>query len=265
MDVDASVSNILSTAVPLAEQFSAKLVGLGAADVPVPLVGTEDAAMAIEVWQQSRDHLALKRFKQMRVEFERLTDQYRKTEWREELVPSTTAIISAARSNDLVVMTSSSSVGLIDNYRHADPASVVLKCGRPVLLLKNRFERIDFHRVVVAWKDTREARRAVADAVPLLAKAHEVTIVSSVPYMDDAAQESIRDVKTLLDAHNIDAHTELLKYDDEGSTLLEFIDQSAPDLVVAGAYGHSRLREWVFGGVTRTLLGKHELSLLLSN
>src|SRR5690606_4116934 len=106
-------------------------------------------------------------------------------------------------------------------------------------------------KIVVAWKDTREARRAVADAIPLLAAADEVTVVTVAAENDPWISDGLSDVIAFLAAHRVKARSELIESRDEYTDLLKFADYSNADLVVSGAYGHTRLREWAFGGVTR--------------
>jgi nucleotide-binding universal stress UspA family protein len=123
-----------------------------------------------------------------------------------------------------------------------------------VLVVATDAEDLALKKVIVAWKDTREARRAVADAVPVLKRAGEVIVVSVDREADTWLKESVADVAALLAGHGVTAKTEVLKAKDEVGKLAEFVGAAKPDLVVSGAYGHSRLREWAFGGVTRSLL-----------
>jgi nucleotide-binding universal stress UspA family protein len=113
-------------------------------------------------------------------------------------------------------------------------------------------------RVVIGWKDTREARRALQDSLPLLHEAKSV-LVSEVcdGGTETATRKHLDDVVRYLARHRIAASaiTTLAK----GSIANELIGISQAenaDLIVAGAYGHARLGEWVFGGVTRDLLRK---------
>lgn len=265
LDVDAPIDNVIRTAIHIAGCHEAKLIGLCSADVSLPLVGAEDASLAIEVWQETRDELSMRRFVQIRTEFDRLCAGFPRTEWRQGLAAATSAIVEAARAADLVIMAASNTAFPADNYRHADSAGVVLRSGRPLLILGRTLEEINFKKILIAWKDTREARRAVADAVPLLSEANEVIIVAATSEIDQHLRESTDDIKDFLAGHGIVARTEFIKTDDELASLLRFIDKSRADLVVAGAYGHSRLREWAFGGVTRSLLKNYELNLLISS
>jgi nucleotide-binding universal stress UspA family protein len=143
----------------------------------------------------------------------------------------------------------------------------VMQAGRPVLVVPDGCNWPDLRRVMIAWKDTAEARRAVSDALPLLRQSTEVTVVEIVEDEVDRAPalSRVKDVGAWLSRHGVVA-SELVPA--EKSNAAEQIEQIASGvragLVVAGAYGHSRLREWVFGGVTRRLLNPSDRCTLLS-
>jgi nucleotide-binding universal stress UspA family protein len=118
---------------------------------------------------------------------------------------------------------------------------------------------------VIAWKNTREARRAVADAVPMLRKATEVALVTIDAEPDDWVRGGVRNIASFLSAHGIAARTEILKDRDETGALTRFLGAFRADLVVSGAYGHSRVREWAFGGMTRSLLDQTGISRLMAS
>jgi nucleotide-binding universal stress UspA family protein len=125
-------------------------------------------------------------------------------------------------------------------------------------------EHIRAKTVLVAWKDTREARRAVADALPFLAKANEVVVATIDTSRDESIRDSLDDVAAFLGHHGIKARTELIAGEADGDRLLTFARSIHADLIVSGAYGHSRLREWAFGGVTRTLIEESGISRFMS-
>jgi nucleotide-binding universal stress UspA family protein len=88
-------------------------------------------------------------------------------------------------------------------------------------------------------------------------------MVASEP--DDRISAGIEDVATFLATHGITARTEVLKADDESNRLIDFLSSANADLIVSGAYGHSRIREWVFGGVTRSLLDDVRICRFMSS
>ena len=134
-----------------------------------------------------------------------------------------------------------------------DPGDIVLQAGRPVLVTPPGIDHLSSKRVIIAWKDTREARRAVRDALPFLRDAEEVFIVT---IGDSATNAGALDVCDYLDAHGIKAETRphTRREITAADAVIEVADQAGADLIVAAAYGHSRTREWTFGGVTRDLL-----------
>jgi nucleotide-binding universal stress UspA family protein len=119
---------------------------------------------------------------------------------------------------------------------------------------------------MIAWKDTAEARRAIAAALPLLKRAKDVQIVEIVDNdgeKRDAARH-VADVAAWLQQHGIKAAaTTELSAGNAGSHLDLLAAQNRADVVIAGAYGHSRLREWAFGGVTRHFIHAAKTCTLL--
>ena len=127
--------------------------------------------------------------------------------------------------------------------------------GATDLVVPPEAEYLKLSNVVIAWKDTREARRAVADALPLLHRAKDVTVVEVVEGAADraAAQAGVNDVAAWLGRHAVTAVGRVIHASDE-SDQLDTLWKNGADLVVAGAYGHTRFREWVLGGMTHNLL-----------
>jgi nucleotide-binding universal stress UspA family protein len=121
--------------------------------------------------------------------------------------------------------------------------------------------------VLVAWKDTREARRAALDSLPLIKQAEEVTLVQIVERGDHkpSIQASLSDVAAWLARHGVETVTTMPVASGKPDQLGSVASDIGADLIVAGAYGHSRLREWVWGGVTRDLLTRTKLCSLLSH
>ncbi|MDQ7957030.1 MAG: universal stress protein [Pseudomonadota bacterium] len=144
-------------------------------------------------------------------------------------------------------------------------SSVLMESGRPALVLPYVAGPLpDIGRtVLVAWKETAEAARALAAAWPWLARAAAVHVVS---YGDGAAQALGR-VQALMAAHGVSAkvHDGGVDEADAGERLLSLAADLDAGLLVMGCYGHSRAREWMFGGVTRTLLASTTVPLLMAS
>ena len=263
IDIEGPVAPIAMAADDLAARLQAQLIGFCAADAPMPVVVPDGAALATEVWQQMKDDVE-SRFKDVQTRFAKAVRNPAGTEWRDALDNPTRSLAEAAKMADLVIMSAARGADSGDPYRSADPGGVVLQAGRPVLVVAHGADRVPVRKAVIGWKDTREARRAIADAVPLLACAEEVTIVTVAEEIGPWIRGGMVDVAGFLSRHGIKAGLEAIESSRESRTLAEFVTSSGADLVVSGAYGHSRLRQWAFGGVTRSLLDETGLHRFLS-
>lgn len=145
--------------------------------------------------------------------------------------------------------------------------SLVLSSGRPVILFPPSGTVSQVRRSLVAWNAMRESIRAVADALPLLARATvEVLIVDHERQRARHGQEPGADIARHLARHGAQVEVQRLSSggNDVGQLLLSQAAAFRADLLVMGAYGHSTLREWMFGGVTRTVLYEAGLPVLMS-
>jgi nucleotide-binding universal stress UspA family protein len=144
----------------------------------------------------------------------------------------------------------------------------MLQSGRPVLVAPPAGGRLALEAVVVAWKDTREARRAISDALPLLRSAGEV-VVMEVCGSDEAGDAGVHVASVVkgLARHGVKARAKVQTAPPERVATELNIEAQAigADLIVAGGYGHTRIGEWVFGGVTFDLLNYPERFVLLSH
>lgn len=170
-----------------------------------------------------------------------------------------------ARAVDLAI------VGQYDPYHSSEldaPENVILACGRPILVVphEGEFDRIG-DTVVVAWNGTREAQRAVQDALPLLATSASVSAIEVAPESKAQEEGARRCTRPSSEAvwHRCDAgDTEKQRPQscsaDDGAG-----GRSWGTLIVMGAYGHSRLRETILGGMTRDMLKTMALPVLMSH
>lgn len=264
LDLDAPVAPRLEFARDLAGRFEADLMAVVVAEARMPIPSDESGLAAAEAFQQSlrdiEDRLAV-----MREEFLAIAGNDERASWRVETGDPTHTVALHARAADLVV--TGSPVAGADRTRTVDPGTLILAAGRPVLFAAEDLSPLQGKRVLVAWKDTREARRAVADAMPFLTRAKEVVVVAAAEGDSFKARDGVADVVRFLMRHGATARSEVLvgpEPDVAGALTAKAHDIGA-DLVVAGGYGHSRLREWAFGGVTRSLLSGGTLHRLLSN
>jgi nucleotide-binding universal stress UspA family protein len=144
---------------------------------------------------------------------------------------------------------------------------LLMRSGRPMLIVPSNRE---FHwppqRICVAWKPSRESSRAIQDAMPLLTRASAVQVVRAGPpaYL---ASNAVDPLLAYLARHGV--HAERADVDtsdmDAGQAIVDHACGVQADLVVAGGYGHSRLQEWVMGGVSRYLLDQPSVAVLMSH
>ena len=148
--------------------------------------------------------------------------------------------------------------------------TVLFGSGRHLILLPNRKPaKMIFERIVLAWNGSRESARALAEALPYMHKAKEVTVVVVV---DDEPPVELKaalgvDAVTHLKHHEINVilHRVRMRDGDVGATLIAEARRLEANLIVMGAYGHSRVREWLLGGATYTLLHKAPIPLLIAH
>ena len=191
----------------------------------------------------------------------------RRVEWRCAQEFPTPYIVSEARAADLLIVPREQKP--FDPYLFPDLGALLVRVGRPVLVVPPDMSSMVGRRVVVAWKDTAEARRAVHDAVPFLERADQIILAEICERSDEVtpAQNRLSDVARYLACHRITAVSERVR-PLEGTaenSLLRLVQDESADLIVAGAYGHSRLGEWIFGGMTQALLAGSPVCCLFSH
>ncbi len=212
--------------------------------------------------------------KQMRVELEKRGEWFRgvasdikNIEWRSAIDVPGDALAEEARCADLIII-GQPLRGRYDNQRILDPREVLFKLGRPALLVAPGIASLRAEHVLVAWRDSREARRAVMDAMPFLNAANRVSAVE-VCALDEERKASgrLNDVVLYLARHGITAEGRPLVHRgrSDADHLFQFALDEGADLIVAGAYGRSRLGEWMFGGMTREILAYCPVCCLLSH
>ncbi len=265
VDTTKRSKRALDAALKLADQHDAHLIGLGVRQ-PVAMPNYAAAEIPSEVWaamENEQENLV----SQARTIFEdavSLSGRQARSEWHVEHRDIAAAISARGKSADLIVL-GQEEPNDIAPYESV-PDHVVLSAGRPVLVIPYIGE-IDTigERVLIAWNNSREAARALGDSLPLLSKASDVDIVSvedhdsSVPPGSDAAR--------YLSGYGVKAKISNVKPGSisTDNILLNHVADRACDLIVMGAYGHSRIREMVLGGVTRHMLRHMTAPVLLSH
>jgi nucleotide-binding universal stress UspA family protein len=264
LDVDSPATPRTRYALELARRFEAALIGFAAADEYVFVPGDDGGMAAAEIMRQRRAEIE-DRLKVLREEFLAVVGD--DGSWREAIGDPTQHLATHARAADLIVTGAPASGAADDHHRVVDIGALILSAGRPVLLAEDKLTPPAAQKVVVAWKDAREARRAVVDAVPFLTDARDVLVATIEEQDQKSARESTGDVVRFLMRHGIKARSEVLAASpaDGGQIVMDIAHEMGADLVVAGGYGHSRIREWAFGGMTRSLLKQSSVNRLFSN
>jgi nucleotide-binding universal stress UspA family protein len=258
----------IGAAVELARRHGAHLTGLYTVPIlPVPLYA--EVQIGLEVLQVQHD-AAWSRARAAEKRFREASDRAGLSgEWRVEEGEAASILGLHARYVDLVV------IGQVDrdDPEWVDarlPDKVVLESGRPVLIIPyiGVSQPIGKH-VMVAWNATREAVRATNDALGFMARAEKVEVLTINPPADDVGDGEIpgADICLHLARHGINAEAQSMQAEDiqVGDLLLSRVSDESVDLLVMGAYGHSRLREIVLSGVTRHLLHHMTVPVLMSH
>ncbi len=176
------------------------------------------------------------------------------------------AVLSRARYADLTILAQPAPEESDAATDYDSPAEIVMGAGRPVLMVPYAGSFPDVgKRVLAAWSGTRESARALADALPFLTTAGEVTVLTVNPRGDAAAMEA--DVKRWLGEHGVTAKTRVAHTQDieVGDVLLSAAADLSADLIVMGAYGRSRLRELILGGATHSIFRHMTAPVLMSH
>lgn len=178
-------------------------------------------------------------------------------------------VIVFGRSADLLIV-SATNPDEITGVERDFVEQVVMAVGRPVIVLPAKGDaKISLKQIVVGWDGGREAARAAFDALPLLKVAETVRIVRIDPQKDPALRGSVAgaDLAGSLARHGVKAEAQGYPTDgqDEGQALMRCAEDAGAGLIVMGAYGHSRLAEFIFGGATRFVLTRMTRPVLMSH
>lgn len=182
--------------------------------------------------------------------------------WRTANDVGAHGLANAASAADLIVCGATAAAG---EGAALPVGDLIMQAGRPVLAVPAGSDRLGKGHAVVAWKNTREARRALADALPLLMRFAAVTLVHVSEGRHD--EPSIEEAAAFLEHHGIAAREKSILRSlttSPADQIAGFARDRSADLIVLGAFGHSRAREWIFGGVTADLLRTCPLPCLFS-
>ncbi|MGH1590340.1 universal stress protein [Methylobacterium phyllosphaerae] len=250
-------------AAELSHRLGARLIGAGACLPDYPQGYGETAVpmgTAIEEIRQA----ALDRLAGVEELFRGACGRSDRVEWRSDMDGPIPFLEGQSRAADLVVIGRPADDERVTAGLAVDVGDALMELGRPVLVVPAEVEYLETRRIVIGWKNTLQTRRAVSDALPLLRRAEAVQVFR-VGDGEDRAE--VEDVVRFLALHDVNASAHQAK--PSGWTVADDLRGAAhafgADLIVTGAYGYSRLREWFFGGVTRDLLAKATICCLMSH
>jgi nucleotide-binding universal stress UspA family protein len=264
LHLDLGISNgaLLDVTATLAGRFHADVIGICTCH-PAPIAYGETYVSG-DVIIADRDEIHLED-KTAESEFRAALSTHTKhLEWRTMTGAGSLAdyVANQARSADLII-TASGTGHTLDRSRLLNIGELVIKAGRPVLIVPSHVVTPRFEKVLVGWKDSPTARRALVDALPFLELAKQVTVAALT---DDPHASGAHDVTAWLSRHGIAAESIVRPAKGvDGVSLAAIIKDLDADLLVAGAFGHNRLREWVWGGVTQDLLLDPQICCIVSH
>ena len=256
-------SAALRYAIDLAQTMQAELIGL-AADQPDMAFAGMDGGVAVDLYatEQTEIETQLKRAEEA---FRKLVPATIKSQWLAYVTTPSNALIDAAASADLII-TAAQTTTAFHQVQSINLGELVVSSGRPVIDVAHDASKARLDKICIGWKNTREARHAVADALPLLKRAKEIRAVT-IDEGDYAAEKDSLDMLVAwLRKHDVDASCEVITNPEGFVDVLESTALSwNADLLIIGGYGHSRMREWLFGGMTRRILRNNSLNRFISN
>jgi len=261
-------ARLLGVAGDIAERLGTDVMGVAACEplkivyasgnLPGGIVEMDDAEIKLHVEEAERQFLGILGQRGTRG----LTWRASITDWASKFV------LKQIRCADVILMHQRGDNDAFEQLRYASTNDVVMEAGRPVIVLPAQVETLHPKHILIGWQDTREARRAVIDAMPLLKRAERVTVleIANQGALKEAGA-NVEDLAYWLHRHDVPAHGQTVPAIDKHATeqLRSIATRQAVDLIVVGAYGHSRFRQWAFGGVTKDLLLHSTIPVLMSH
>lgn len=269
--------NLLTYAADVADKFDVHVIGVSAYPALAQYVNLlQMAAGGIATDEQAEEYRASAQahIDEAEARFRHaLSGHAGSLSWRSCIIekPSARGLVQQSRAADIIITNPlvSGAQGSVGQSapRLVNVGDIVMDAGRPVLAVPCGVARLDLGLAVVAWKDSRETRRAVRDALPLLARFQMVTVLEIASASEtSAAKERVQDVADWMGYHGIVAGTRVeTAAGSDANRLAALVRDMGAGLVVAGAYGHARVREWALGGVTEDLLLHPKVPTLMSH
>ena len=267
-DAGKKVSCHLDVAAELAGRFGSVFVGLHA-QPPFETAAYVEGGFSMAPIYKAFEDGAKADLAASRTAFDKaLKGKHLTTEWRVIDDYPEEALTMAARYADLLVVGQSTTDNITTTPANL-PESVALATGRPVMVVPHiGAAKRPGKKVMLCWNASRESARAASDAMPFLKAADEVVVLIVDPKAANGhGAEPGADVAVWLARHGVKVtvQREVAADSDIGNVILSRAADLDVDLIVMGAYGHSRMRELVMGGVSRTLLSSMTVPILMAH
>jgi nucleotide-binding universal stress UspA family protein len=258
LDTSQSNENLMNFSANLALSLDARAIGI-AVSQPL-LIGDENIYVPEGVFDE-HEKATEARMLALGASFEQvMTSRKASFSWHSKITVQSSAqyMSNFARSTDLIVAEIKQDVNVEPGDETTSDISgeLVMLSGKPVLLVPTNTKHLQLESALICWKDTRESRRAISDALPLLQKCSHVRLVElHQKGQHDVSEKHLMRIVDWLLSHGITAEAETLESKgNDAQELQSHANQHHIDILIGGAFGHSRIREWMFGGVTRNLL-----------
>ncbi len=268
-EASASAIEAIGKCVAVAGDFGARVIAVAVEEeIPVrpkvvisPDIENEEAAAALRNASNARGLLQA-----FEAAANRLSVRSEQRIVRQDLADALANFVGPARLADLSMIPVKSD----DSRSEKIVERLIFESGRPILMCPEEIARelpIVFDRVAIAWDHTAPAARAVADALPLLEDAADVRIITATDEKSKAELESGAALARHLAEHGINATFEAIKIDGSsvGKVFEAYVKKNAIDLLVMGAFRHSRMNQIVWGGATKTVIGQPPCWVMMSH
>ncbi len=267
LDSSPACATRIDIGVQLARAFDAKLTGLYVVGL-APMHQYAEADLGPELVEAHDRYMRDAAREAERMFHDRSRSANISAEWRQVEGALPDLVLLHARFADLIIAGQRNTERLDPGTAPELPEHLILDAGRPVLIVPHTgaFPTVG-ERVAIAWKSNRGAARAVNDSLPFLKAAKEVCVIAinAEGGITGEGDNPAEDVVAHLSRHGISAQARSQKAERGmlGQTLRDTITNFGADLVVMGAFGRSRWRELMLGGVRRTMLGSMTLPTLM--
>jgi nucleotide-binding universal stress UspA family protein len=259
----------LAAAQAISDRFDGTIVGLFLNLMPMLVADIETGVLTVpELLRQARESgdgletVLAARLKEL---------DYRTELRRFDVFSEDLADVAAREARSADVFVAMRPNGSSEPLREPDDLveSVLFGSGRHLFLVPEREPtRPRLNHMLIAWNGSREAARALAEAMPYLHKASSVTVVVAGEPIPDNPQEMLNnELEAHLKHHGIEAEIRRVKSQDgdDGSAIMDEAKRREADAIVMGGYGHSRLREWLLGGVTYDLMHQSPIPIVIAH